>query len=341
MNDAFVINSVFTFGYLLLLAFKADRHERESATLLLKVFFVSVLATGAFGIVKCIGLGLCGPDRAHPVIESYLVAGAAEEALKFFILIKLLPRLRELDEPMDPIVYLGVIALGFGFHENISYFLHFTAEGQRVAAATGDLTLYRQQLGLITLARAVPGHLLFNTCAGFLLAWGFVRGEMRRWLLPAYLLAVVLHGTWNLLAWTGNGILFLAYIVLLIGGAVVAVVWAARRSPYLNRQRDLRSELGRVAGLDPGLTKRLVRVMRRATGERQAELDRQVRGLLGDPSGSPGSAIEALIDEESQSNSGASQFWVLAFGMIIAGFMGNLLIWLTLLALSLIGCGAD
>jgi len=337
MQDAYVINSLTSLVFLLLLAFWADRYERESSVALVRVFFWSVLATGCFAIVKCLVLGLCRPGMAPLVVEAYVIAGAAEEALKFGILWRLLPRLRGLDEPMDPIVYLGVIALGFTFHENIGYFLHFTAEGQRVAAATGDPSLYRQQLGFIFLARAVPGHLLFNTCAAFLLARGFVAGDLRRRLLPAYLLATLLHGTWNLLAGMGSWPAFLLYAGSLIVASVAVVVWALRRSPHRRRQLELQADLERLEERDPGLPRRLIRVLRRVTGERQLELERQVRRHLGGNEARAAEEIAAVVAEESRLHGRGMRFWEFVLGILLAGFLANVAIELagqTLLRLS-------
>jgi RsiW-degrading membrane proteinase PrsW (M82 family) len=339
MHDAYTINSLTSLGYLLLLAFWADRYEREAPLQLVRVFFVSVLATGAFGLVKCLALSLCRPDVAHPVVESYVVAGAAEEGLKFAVLAWLMPRMRGVDEPMDVIVYLGVIALGFTFHENIGYFLSFTAEGQRLAAESGDLSLYRQQLGYIFMARAVPGHLLFDTIAGGLLAYRYGRGGLRRWLLPAFAVATLLHGTWNLLAGMGRWLPFLLYAVLLVAGTVAVVLGALRRSPYRRRQRELRTLLADAQGLHPRLPGRVIRVLRRATGQRQADLDRRLRRLLTGGSLRAEAEIEALIGEETRFRGRAVQFWELVMGILLAGFLAHLAIALAGQALIWVGCG--
>jgi RsiW-degrading membrane proteinase PrsW (M82 family) len=337
MHDAYTINSLTSLGYLLLLAFWADRYERESSLHLVRLFFLSVLATGVFALVKCLVLGLCRPDLAHPVVEAYLVAGAAEEALKFLVLARFLPRLRGLDEPMDAIVYLGVVALGFTFYENIAYFLRFTAEGQRAAALTGDLTLYRQQLGFIFMARAVPGHLLFDTIAGFLLARAFLRGDLVRGLAPAFLLATLLHGTWNLLAVAAGWGAFLGYAALLVVGSVAVVVWTLRRSPHRARQRELAAAMARTPGLDRRLARRVIGVMRRATGDRQEELDRQLRRLLRRPGERRAVEMDELLAEESRRNGRAMQFWSLVMGILLAGFVANLLVSLAGRALLALG----
>ena len=339
MHDAYTINSLTSLGYLLLLAFWADRYERESGLHLVRVFFASVLATGAFGLVKCLALGLCRPDVAHPVIESYVIAGAAEEGLKFGVLAWVLPRLRGFNEPMDVIVYLGVVALGFTFHENLGYFLSFTAEGQRLAAETGDLSLYRQQLGYILVARAVPGHLLFDTIAGALLAYGFGTGGLKRWFLPAFTLATLLHGTWNLLAGHGRWLPFLLYAVLLVAGTVVAVLWALRRSPHRRRQRDLEGLLAASPGLHPRLPRRVIRTLRRTTGERQDELDRRVRALLNRGGVRAAAEIEDVIAEENRLRGRAVQFWELVMGILLAGIVAHLVIGLAGQALVWVGCG--
>ena len=66
MHDAYTINSLTSLGYLLLLAFWADRYERESGLHLVRVFFASVLATGAFGLVRCLARAFADPTSPTP-----------------------------------------------------------------------------------------------------------------------------------------------------------------------------------------------------------------------------------------------------------------------------------
>ncbi|HOX24588.1 MAG TPA: PrsW family glutamic-type intramembrane protease [Candidatus Krumholzibacteria bacterium] len=331
MLDAVVINSAMSVLFLVALAFWADRYERESGRLLVAIFFASVLATGAFALVKCLALGLCEDGAVAPMVDAYVVTGAAEEALKFAILAAILPRLRSLDEPMDAIIYLGVVALGFSFHENVQYFLQFTAEGGRIAQETGDATVYREQLRFIFLVRAIPAHLLFDTCAAALLGYALQRGRLAWWLVPTYLLASLLHGTWNVLAGT---FVFPLYVLSLLAGSVAVLLWAVRRSPYRRRQFELQRELKHTGLADTTLPRRLLRAMRRTSGARQTELAYLVRAALVDTPATAEARIADLIDEENQLNGPGLQFGQFVAGILLAGFSAELVLALVVMALA-------
>ena len=185
----------------------------------------------------------------------------------------------------------------------------------------------------------MPGHLLFDTIAGALLAHGFLAGGLKRWFLPAFTLATLLHGTWNLLAGSGRWLPFLLYAGLLVAGTVAAVVWALRRSPHRRRQRDLERQLAGAPGLHPRLPRRVIRTMRRMGGDRQEELDRRLRGLLTLAGVRAEAEIEAVIAEESRLRGRAVQFWELVMGILLAGIVAHLVIALAGRALVWAGCG--
>ena len=75
MNDAVLINALLATGYLVLIAVVFDRYEREPTGRLLQLFFVSVVATGLFGIVKCNVLMLCEETESLGAFDHYFMAG--------------------------------------------------------------------------------------------------------------------------------------------------------------------------------------------------------------------------------------------------------------------------
>ena len=316
LSDALLINSLLTTGYLVLVAVVLDRHEREPAGELLRLFWVGILATGAFGFLKCSVMGLCGPHHRPPLVEHYVIAGMLEEALKFGVLLWFLRRCRHVDEPLDAIIYLGIVALAFAFDENIGYFLHYTEPGRRLLQETGVRDDYEAQLRMITFARALPGHLLFDTIAGGLLALGAGRGDLRRYLGPAFAVAVLLHGTWNLLAGSPA---FFGYLLALTVVALAVTGWAARRSPHRRRQRELLQAMRR-RGLPDGLIGELRGALRRNDGRRQVAMTATVYDALEQPPAEAAGLVEDVITGDREHGRPAVRVAALIGGALVVGY---------------------
>ena len=300
MNDAVLINAFLATGYLVFIAVVADRYEREPTGVLLKLFLVSMLATGAFGILKCNVMGLCEDMGSLGLFEDFVIAGLLEELLKFGVLLWFLRRTREVDEPMDGIVYLVIIAMGFAFDENIGYFLYYTEEGRQLMMETGQRGMYDEQLKVIFLVRALPGHLLFNTIGGWVLAVGIQRGNVWRAFLPALVLCVLLHGAWNALA---GSLVFVLYALALLVLSIIGVVWASRRSPHRARQNELMGRVRAVEWSDGSLPRKLRSAIRRTNGQRQMEMMRVVElGLTETPRDGEERILGMMAEERSHGN---------------------------------------
>jgi RsiW-degrading membrane proteinase PrsW (M82 family) len=319
LSDALLINSLLTTGYLVLVAVVLDRHEREPAGELLRLFWFGILATGAFGFLKCSVLDLCGPHGRPPLFEHYVIAGVLEEALKFGVLLWFVRRCRHVDEPLDAMIYLGIVALAFAFDENIGYFLHYTEPGRRLLQETGVRDDYQAQLRMITFARALPGHLLFDTIAGGLLALGVGRGDLRRYLGPAFAVAVLLHGTWNLLA--GSPAFFI-YILVLMVAALVTVGWAARQSPHRRRQQELLAAMRR-RGLPDDLVGEVRRALRRNDGRRQASMTAAIYDALQQPPADAATLVGDVIAGDREHGRSAARIAALVGGALVTGYVAQ------------------
>lgn len=166
-----------------------DAVEKEPAPLLL-----SLGALGALAALIALGLEGLGqrlidtqvrPGTAlHTLLIAFLVVAAVEEGAKLFLL-----RRRTWDEPnfnysFDAVVYAVFVSLGFGAFENLRYVFTF---GLAVALPRAVL--------------AIPGHMGFAVVMGVF--YGRARLQTGRgqagWpsLLLAYLLPVLLHGTYD------------------------------------------------------------------------------------------------------------------------------------------------
>jgi hypothetical protein len=109
-----------------------------------------------------------------------LVVGVSEEGAKFLGAWSLAGHRRELDEPVDGIVYGAASALGFAAVENIKYF------------AVGRLA---PALIVARMFMSIPAHLFFGSIWGYALGQRLVKKRTHVWLFVAA--AAVLHGSFD------------------------------------------------------------------------------------------------------------------------------------------------
>jgi len=164
-----------------------DKYEKEPIWLLL-----TGLAFGAFITVPIIytavfttfllpaNMGVFG-DAAF---SAFVSAAFVEEIYKFGVLFFLIWYNRNLNEPLDGIVYAVFISLGFAGVENALYV--FSPELGGVETA------------LLRAVFSVPGHALFGVMMGYYFALAkFEPRNKGRYLLAAFFFAWALHGAYN------------------------------------------------------------------------------------------------------------------------------------------------
>ncbi len=224
-----------------------DRYEPEPSRYLIFCFaWGSAVATlVAIGVNS---LAAWGFDRIGlpEALVAVLVAPFIEEAMKALGPILLLwRRRREWSGITDGIVYCGLSALGFAMVENVLYLGgHGYASGaDQYGPATGI-----QNLFLIFIVRIVFtgfAHPLFTAMTGIGLGLAARSADRRvKWLAPiaGLLLAMILHGTFNLLPTlsvaTGETLIMLygylgfmvPFFFLVVGFAIVLRAWEGRLS---------------------------------------------------------------------------------------------------------------
>lgn len=172
-------------------------------------------------------------DGGGPFFSAYVSAGLIEEGVKFLVMGFTIWRFRfpDLAEPIDLVIYFGILGVGFGVYEDFWYLFG----GSYPFWSAGESVEFHRALQGLLLARSFPGHILFNALAGYLVgrARFLTRSRDRLpWLVGAFLLAVGLHGSFNLIATFGGTIPLLSYIVLLIGLFLHLRQRALARSPF-------------------------------------------------------------------------------------------------------------
>ena len=181
---------------------RKDDYEPEPRLAVLRVFLLGMLATVPILFLRTpleslLLSDMTGPRRA--LADAFFVTAIPEEVVKLaaFFLGAFLSR--DLDEPLDGIIYGIAVGLGFASVENVFYLVR-----------TEDVWLIVQRSFTATL-----GHVAFSGLAGW--AFGYSRFLRRRGriMLPAFglLLAVVLHGSYDFFLTGGYPLLSLLFVL--------------------------------------------------------------------------------------------------------------------------------
>ncbi len=202
-------------------------------------------------------------------LAAVLSAPPVEEGLKgLAVLLILVFRRREFDGVIDGVVYAGLAGAGFAFSENLLYL------GRAYTEYGGEGLTY------VFFIRCVMGpfaHPLFTAFLGIGLglAASAARSTAARWgyALGGFLVAVVLHGIWNLTAslgtyWKGY---FAFQVPVFIAFIVLVVVLRAREGSLIRRYLSQYADAGwlthqEVAMLASMAARRQARAWAKATG---------------------------------------------------------------------------
>lgn len=157
-----------------------DREKPEPLVLVAKTFGIGALlawVAAAFQYLAITGLGVVGATATS--IAGITLAAAIEEGVKFLAVFTSLRHAKDLDEPIDYMIYMVVVALGFATMENLLFLF-----------ATESVT----ELVGLALLRFLGATLMHAIAAGFI---GYFWA--RRELLRGLIIAVALHASFNYL----------------------------------------------------------------------------------------------------------------------------------------------
>ncbi len=212
---------------------------------------------------------------AGEVVAAVLSAPFIEEATKAGAILYAVKR-REVDSPMDGIVYAAWAAVGFAVVEDVEYFAR--------AAGQGQLATVFVLRGIL----APFAHPLFTAWTGLAVGRAISRGRpVFPSILWGYALAVATHALWNasaaapgVLGDVGVGVLFLTAAAFFVAFISVTVVMYRMRRKEERRFCELVPWLAQRYGLAPeeiawfGDFRAMLRARKKATHAQRRWFDR-------------------------------------------------------------------
>lgn len=224
--------------YIMLLLW-IDRYESEPLWMLATTFLWGALVAVFIAIIlnTINGAIVAAATRSNQIGQNFgavISAPIVEESAKALILLVLfLWKKDEFDGIIDGIVYAGMVGLGFAMTENILYY------GRAVHEGVGALTFIFVLRGM-----AAPfSHPLFTSMTGIGLGWsrqsnnGFVKLVTP---ILGFMLAILLHATWNGMATYGGAVGFFAGYFIIMGPAFIitlmVIFFSLRREGRIVRQ---------------------------------------------------------------------------------------------------------
>ena len=179
--------------------YRRDSQKREPIHLIWKIFiigFFSVLPAMVLEMLLDRFAGLGTPLQSI-FARAFIVAALVEEGIKLSVVRLFVYRRSEFDEISDGIVYAITASMGFACFENILY-------------STGGI--YAVLLRGIS---AVPLHATATGIMGYYIGYSKFTGSKA--VIKGFALAILMHGLYNFLLFTGSLLSFLV-IPLLVGG---------------------------------------------------------------------------------------------------------------------------
>jgi RsiW-degrading membrane proteinase PrsW (M82 family) len=230
-----------------------DRYEAEPPSLLVFAFaWGAAVATFGALVINTASSQAIKASGGDPTSAAFLVAPFVEEGFKgAAVLLVLLLRRREFDGIVDGLVYAGMSGIGFAFVENVLYL------GRTLAEVGGAGTAFVFVLRCVVSPFAHP---LFTAATGVGLGIAArSRNAAVKVFAPigGYLVAVLLHGAWNLSATRGLQGFSLGYVLfqlpIFIGFIVLAVVARRREGKLIMTHLDVYARTGWLSGSEVGM----------------------------------------------------------------------------------------
>jgi len=198
---------------------RKDRHP-EPKRMIIRVFIWGMLIAFPAILVENLAIGGLGslslPSLPATFILYFIGVAATEEILKFLVVyFRVIKRTKELNEPVDAMIYMIVAALGFAAIENV--FLLTPLFNSDFTSTLG--IAFSRFIGATLL------HALASAVIGYYLALSMFRARKKfPPLILGFTLAILLHGFYNIFVIYMEEYFYFVFAVgLLMISAVVIV----------------------------------------------------------------------------------------------------------------------
>lgn len=247
MSFQLIVAAVLPALLLCLLIYLLDKYDREVLVPLAITFALGMLcALPAVGI-QWLAVKAGIEDSNHIallLINVFIVVALSEELVKLAALLLYPYRQSFFDEPLDGIVYMMMIGMGFATVENLIYAKKFGMETTLVRSFT-----------------AVPAHAIFAVILGYFAGLSkFVEQDKKRLIGKGLLITVLIHGIYDffLLQEYYDWLMVFGLAVLLFG---FILSWKLirihqKRSPFME-ESGIKSQGSEVANNDNIETKEM------------------------------------------------------------------------------------
>ncbi|MCK5684553.1 PrsW family intramembrane metalloprotease [bacterium] len=187
--------------------YKKDKLEPEPKSLVIKIFFLGLLAAIPIAIVETF-------FTVSKFWLLVLVAPVIEEYGKYLVVKKFAYTNDEFNEPMDGIIYASAAALGFASIENLGY-IYGTYSTTNIISSTGTAATAAITIAVLRALLSVPGHAIWSSMWGYALgkAKFLPEAEGKKLVAQGLFLAMVLHGVFNFMTTLGG----ISVIALFVG----------------------------------------------------------------------------------------------------------------------------
>jgi RsiW-degrading membrane proteinase PrsW (M82 family) len=195
-----------------------DKHEKEP---FIKMLLVTCWG-GAWSIlltsVLYIGLQYLGISGSRTAFGALFIIAPVEEFAKFMALITSYFIYRnEFDEPVDGIIYMSCVALGFSLIENFFYAMRPESE----------------YLLLLRLFISTPMHICFSAFMGLAFYLWRLSHKAAGLMAISFLLACLSHGAYNLIIFNGYALIVLIVAVgVILSWTMDVLSYATALSPH-------------------------------------------------------------------------------------------------------------
>lgn len=209
---------------ILLTVYIKDKYEKEPIKLALTGTICGIIISVPITLTEKYITDFAPPQDSiyYPFFISFAVASFVEETYKYIILIFLIYKNNNYNEPFDGILYSVYISLGFATIENILYVFNPVLGGLHTAIARAIFS--------------IPAHAIFGVYMGYYLSKEkFFKHKMK---IFSLLISIFIHGIYDLLLFTNikySNIFFIIFFVYIAFISLKRLNYYIRISPFKRR----------------------------------------------------------------------------------------------------------